>query len=680
MNDHDEHRRAHVAWATVRIICVVCLAALGLLPIGDWLGISFQRALSFQAVGWGTGSLLVALLTVVLAIATPDTAKQALGAVIRTWEKHPVGSTVALSICSTALYLTVAWTVFDARPLLIDELVQVFQARIFVSGRLWLPLAAHPEFTSIMHMVEQNGRWYGQFPPGGPAMLALGELVHAPWLVNPVFGGLSVATFATLLRWSGFRGGVSLGAVLAFGFAPFVVFQSASYMNHVPTVTWLLIAAASLVRATRDDRDRVLAGFVCGTALGIAATIRPLDAAAWALPAAFWLGARAFTRRHWGAFIASGIGVAIPMSLMMWVNYRTTGGPLTFGYTVLWGPAHGLGFHTSPWGESHTVARGLALVAAYFNRLNEYMFEVPVPSLLPALATLLLARGATAIERYLLTSCALLVGSYFAYWHDGFYLGPRFVYPLAPIVALLVAQLPGIVRTRFRPAFIPRLVDGSYVAAILLGAVLVLPSRVRIYTNGFQSERWNLDAIAKQAGATGGVVLVRESWGAQVIDRLWALGVSRSLTEILYRHVDTCGLDDAVGKLEAAGVRGADAEARLTPMLADSARIQQSRMSPDATERVLPGSSYTRECATRIFEDRGGYTLFAPALLARDSSTTWLHDLHARDTLVVSPRGAQPIWLLRRPPGDSSWTPVLVRVPLDSLERDWKGARAPGSK
>ena len=74
------------------------------------------------------------------------------------------------------------------------------QARIYTSGHLWLPVAAHREFFSILHVVDTGDKVYSQFPPGGPAMLALGELAHAPWLVGPACGAISVALFARLVR------------------------------------------------------------------------------------------------------------------------------------------------------------------------------------------------------------------------------------------------------------------------------------------------------------------------------------------------------------------------------------------------------------------------------------------------------------------------------------------------
>jgi hypothetical protein len=104
--------------------------------------------------------------------------------------------------------------------------------------------------------------------------------------------------------------------------------------------------------------------------------------------------------------------------------------------------------------------------------------------------------------------------------------------------------------------------------------------------------------------------------------------------------------------------------------LADSARVVLSSLSPDGTERVLPGSSYPPSCMERIQEDRGGYTLFGPMLLARDSGTRWIRDLHARDTLVVSPKDLERAWIMRRHP--SGLTPILERLNADSVRRAWK--------
>ena len=62
---------------------------------------------------------------------------------------------------------------------------------------------------------------YGQFPAGGPAMLAIGTLLHIEWLVGPIAGALGVYAFARLLRIIEPRDGIALAALLLFAFAPF---------------------------------------------------------------------------------------------------------------------------------------------------------------------------------------------------------------------------------------------------------------------------------------------------------------------------------------------------------------------------------------------------------------------------------------------------------------------------
>jgi hypothetical protein len=61
----------------------------------------------------------------------------------------------------------VARVVFDGRPLLIDEIVQVLQARMYASGHLSVPTDSAPEFFSILHVVDTGLRTYSQSRPAG---------------------------------------------------------------------------------------------------------------------------------------------------------------------------------------------------------------------------------------------------------------------------------------------------------------------------------------------------------------------------------------------------------------------------------------------------------------------------------------------------------------------------------
>src|SRR5690606_34675171 len=145
---------------------------------------------------------------------------------------------------------------FSGRPLLIDEIVQVLQARDLAAGRLTHEYPGPAAFFSILHEVELDGRVFGQYPIGGPAMLVPGVLSGATWLVGPLAGALSVWLFWLLLRAAEpmasarFR----LATTGLFAVAPFAAFMFGSHMNHATVLPWLLAATVALTRAASDER------------------------------------------------------------------------------------------------------------------------------------------------------------------------------------------------------------------------------------------------------------------------------------------------------------------------------------------------------------------------------------------------------------------------------------------
>ena len=588
-----------------------------------------------------------------------------------------------LPFAALGLYGWIARSVFAGRPLLIDELVQLFQARIFAQGRLWLPVRAHQEFFSILHVVDTGDKLYSQFPPGGPAFLALGELARAPWLVGPVAGAVCVALFFKLLRFTdpdstpAFR----IAATGLFAAAPFGAFMFGSHMNHATALLCILVGVLGLAKVVSrtsnggGSRD-LLHAFVCGLGFGAAATVRPLDAFAFALPAAAWfVGRFVGDRTTWRDLVAAGVGVLVPFSAMMWVNNQTTGSPLLFGYEVLWGKAHGLGFHLAPWGASHTPARGLELLSLYVTRLQSYLYETPFPSLLPVIVSLVLTRRFSALDRYLLASAACLGASYFAYWHDGFFLGPRFVFPWLPLLVLLTARLPRLVRERFGRGTLWTGTRAALASGAAMSVLFALPVRVAQYRSGLTSMREDYTVAAHSAGVRRALVFVRESWGAQLVARLWTLGVSRSAAAALYHDVDACALDRAIRTLEFTGTRNADAERELAPLRADSARVHSSPFSPDSTERRLDTVRYDQTCVDRINEDRTGYALLPPFLLERESGNLYARDLQARDSLLLDQYPGRTVYLLRRQ-GAQAGAPLDWRLlNRDSLTAAWRRSR-----
>ncbi len=650
------------------------LLLLGLLPVANWIpGGHAAPWYADRLALWIPGTAILLGIAVVAAIvlrSRPGIWREgAWQRLALRWLAADRRGDALVAVVAVVAYAVVAQRVLSARPLLIDEIIQLWQAQVLAGGHLWLPVPTHPEFTSAMHLVDTGRRLYGQFPIGGPFFLALGVVLHAAWLVGPVMAAIGVFLLGRLLRRVEPQPGVALAALLLYAFAPFTMFLSGSMMNHVTTLTWLLAAALATVIATGDERPRPGAAAWAGIALGIAATIRPLDAAAFALPTAAWLLWRLRRgRAQLAPLLASGVGIAVPIALLLLVNALWTGSAFRFGYIELWGHTHALGFHEAPWGPPHTPARGLELINLYLLRLQTYLFETPAPALLFATAALFLERRITPFMRWALAGSGLLLLVYFAYWHDGFYLGPRFVLPLAPWLAWWTARLPLTLRQRAVSAPFERAMVTAGVAALAIGAAELLPIRVRQYEGGMLTLRRDPAAVARAAGVDSAVVLVRESWGAQLLSRLWALGVTRPESERVYRSVDACALDQAIAGVEADGGGADELLGRLAPLRADSSRLVALSSSPDTTLSAMPGASWIPRCMRRIDEDRGGFTLWPPVLLVHDGNR-WLRDLHARDSLVLPVD--RPVWLLTKAPEPGA--PLqLRRVDVDSMRREWQ--------
>jgi hypothetical protein len=665
----------------------VVVLIFGFLPVVNWVrgGREWPRYGS-DLEGWIAGSAIAVGVGVLYAIAARRAPSlwrsDALAPVIRLWVRRPRTTTAALSLVSLALYAYSARSVFSGRPLLVDEVIQLYQARLFASGRIAGTVDVVPELFSALFLLERNGRVFSQFPPGGPLVLAVGVMLKAVWLIVPLCGALAVACFAAFSRHVEVdRPGVSLLASLLFAWAPYMIFMSGSQMNHVPTLLGIVLALLAFERATAIEiapPHRLGWGFACGAALGFAATIRPPDAAAFAAPIALalvWAAAR--DRRRLGALLASGVGIAIPIGMMLWFNLRTTGAPLLFGYEAMWGKSHAIGFHAAPWGAAHTPARGLELLSLYFLRLQTYLFETPVPSLTASLVALVLASRLRRTDRVLLAGSAGLVALYFAYWHDGFYLGPRFFICLLPALSLWSARLYPEWRERWGRGESYRVLVASSVACVAIAVAVSIPLRAGQYRSGLKTMRWDLEGSARRAGVRDALVFVRESWGAQLMVRLWAVGLSHPEAQALYRWVDACALERGLDSLERTGGRDAAARALLLPLLADSARVVQTPFSADSSERMLPGAYYGPRCVRRLQEDRAGFTVYLPFIVAESEGVVYARDLHARDSVLLARYPSRPVYVVRPPTDGDGVPPQFWRASRDSMRADWARIESP---
>jgi len=114
---------------------------------------------------------------------------------------------------------------------------------------------------------------YAPFPPGWPALLALGELLGAPWLVNPILGAaVPVLVWAIARHWA--DEAVARLAVVVAALSPAVWIMAASRMSH--TSALVALGAVALVAMRRPAGIRYWA--LGGLAAAYVVLARPLDA------------------------------------------------------------------------------------------------------------------------------------------------------------------------------------------------------------------------------------------------------------------------------------------------------------------------------------------------------------------------------------------------------------------
>jgi 4-amino-4-deoxy-L-arabinose transferase-like glycosyltransferase len=313
----------------------------------------------------------------------------------------------------------VAWFVFGGQPTGGDEMAQRFQARLLVAGRLWGVAEQPYQFFSGIQTANVDGRWFAQFPIGGPLLLAIGTLLGAPWIVNPVLAGW---TAASVYRFASKTTDETTAriATLLFAASPFVLLMSGSQMNHPGALAFLMYGMAALPDwvGAREARALRSAALRVGFGFAMSATIRPYEASVLGfVVGVFQIVHARRSGAHLRSFAWQLAGGALPVAFLLYANAQQTGQAWLFGYDALNGASHRPGFHTDPTGVDFTPLQGIHHISSYLLLLNVSLFGAPIPSVVLVAGALLLARSATqwdylnaALVVALLAAICLLLG------------------------------------------------------------------------------------------------------------------------------------------------------------------------------------------------------------------------------------------------------------------------------
>ena len=386
--------------------------------------------------------------------------------------------------------------IFKHIPHVQDSIAQLFQAKIFALGKITVPSPPIIEFFQYFYdNIVASERWYSQYPPGHSALLMLGVLAGTPWFINPLLAALSVIMlFKTMREWSGEKHArVSIGL---FSISPFILFMSASFMNHVSTLLFILLYLYSLIKAQKTSSNTY--AIIAGLSLGMVLNIRPLEAVALGT----FFGGCFFIwnlqHRTFRTFLSFVCAFCFMALLLLAYNYATTGDPLLFGYQVRWGNAHTLGFSSISVMDRlpHTPYRGVINSLRSSIALNQNLFEWLFPSLLPIIIFFTPFLYKKTLKDYLALGGMLIVPLfYFFYFYQDLCLGPRFLYASLPCILFLSARsfdkiISGIATARCCSLASAR---NAFITVILFSIIFALFIRMPYYSRYYANTFWEVD-------------------------------------------------------------------------------------------------------------------------------------------------------------------------------------------
>jgi 4-amino-4-deoxy-L-arabinose transferase-like glycosyltransferase len=330
---------------------------------------------------------------------------------------------------TAALFVTVR--LYHQLPHIVDAQAYYFQARIFEAGRTWLQIPSIVSQLDGFQQVEWDSRWFGQYPPGAPALYALGGLVGLAWLVGPL-ATLALLVGTATAGWLMYDRGVALTALVLLAISPFVLFQAGSFMSHPISGGAVACSLAAFAYGQRTNRGVAYAA--AGALLGLAFNAREVAAVLYGLPYAAWL----LAERRWRGLIWMGAAAVPFLAIYLLFNWSTTGNPLVLPRN-LFSPNDRWGFgDVGPSG--HTLAAGLENTDENLTLLQFDLFGWPPLAALALIGMPFLLGRANRFDALLAVCGGGFVVAYVGYFYSGVALGPRYYFEAVPALALLAAR------------------------------------------------------------------------------------------------------------------------------------------------------------------------------------------------------------------------------------------------
>ena len=349
---------------------------------------------------------------------------------------------VVLSLLAVIISAYISIHIFEELPHIEDEITYVWQARLAAEGKIAVESPVCPKCFLEPFVVDYQGLRFGKYPPGWPALLAVGIRLGIRSLVNPLLAGLFV-WFNYLLVKKLTDAATGIVASILTITSPFFLMNSGSLLAH----PWSLLLGVFFTHAWLDtlapkkNLPRWVTITTACLSMGLLILNRPLTAVGFVLPfiihgLIILVRGPAEARKN---ILWMGAGCLVVALLYPLWQFAVTGSLFTNPYVLYWpydkiGFGPGVGLHPD----------GHQLKYAWTN--TRFSLQVGFSDLFGWLKSswLFLPFGLLGLRK---NRSALLVSSVFfslvlvygLYWIGSWVFGPRYYYEGLSSLTLLSA-------------------------------------------------------------------------------------------------------------------------------------------------------------------------------------------------------------------------------------------------
>lgn len=333
--------------------------------------------------------------------------------------------------------LCITFFIYRLKPIVQDSAAHIFQAKIFLNGKLFAPAPPSPDFFSIVGdmLVIKDGRWFGMYQPGFAAILALAMLIKAEWFICPILGAATIAIWISYVRrWHNPQAAALFGLLALL--SPFLFMMSATIMVFTPELfTATCVIYLCRLQTEEENKWRYALIFLL---LLFATLVRSFSVVPFLAPVLAYTSWNRFRARSYVCPLAVGGGIILGAAIMMWYQQQTSGNPFLPGYLIEY-PDVGYGFGKHFAGE-HTLTKSLENISNNLLGIDEWLNGWLSGSMFFAILFFLVEKRIQKWDVLLMLGCAGLASFYFFFFFQDLFFGPRYYYCFAPVFLLMVTR------------------------------------------------------------------------------------------------------------------------------------------------------------------------------------------------------------------------------------------------